>query len=114
MEAMGLVSPEFSTRPRRNDVSAPVYPSGDFVFFDAVRWAPEVPGRMVGPMEPFKEGELLIGELSFYRDGKTGRGRPTAVFEGPNKMDVFNEYEEELAKGLLPGQTTKKNAPRMM
>eukprot|EP00171_Calliarthron_tuberculosum_P021938 IDg21938t1 len=90
-----LVDPEFSTRPRRNDNSAPLYNCGDFVFFDAVRWAPEVPSRMLESWEPFNREEVLLGDLSMDRDEHIGRGRPTEVFKGIRKTNMVDEYKNE-------------------
>eukprot|EP00171_Calliarthron_tuberculosum_P004393 IDg4393t1 len=97
-----LVDPELSTRPRRNDISAPVYAGGDFVWFDAIRWGPKVPVRLLGEWEPYRKEEILLGDLSAYRWASTGRGRPSVDFEGElvRGAVMVKEWEEEVEKGV--------------
>ena len=82
------VSPELSRRPRRNDVGAPVYESGDFVPWDCSKKRVMAPRKVMAEETTANSSERLIGDLSKYRDKHTGRGmvQPGTEFLGLTEM----------------------------
>ena len=109
------VDPELSVRLLRNDVSAPIFDSGDYVPFDENKWMPKLPKSMYCPTGPVSSSKVLDNDLSAFREPKFGRGKPSLDWVGVPYTVMVKTFKDEGGLDDIPEEapmdTTQDSSP---